>query len=42
MEDEEERPALQQRTTNTNAQTPTQAMNIIPEEDENPESSPVE
>lgn len=43
IEDDEERPTLQQRTTNTNAQqTPAQAMKIILEEDENPDSPPVE
>jgi hypothetical protein len=43
VEDDEERPSLQQRTPNANTQTTlTQAMKIIPEEDENPESSPTE
>ncbi|CAF1234516.1 unnamed protein product [Rotaria magnacalcarata] len=40
LEDEEERPSLQQRSTNTNTPTQTQAMRIILEEDENSESSP--
>jgi len=43
VEDDEERPSLQQRTTNTNTQiTPAQAMKIILEEDESPESPPPE
>ncbi len=42
-EDDEERPSLQQRTTTTNPQIPsTQAMKMILEEDENPESPPAE
>jgi hypothetical protein len=43
VEDEVERPSLQQRPTNTNTPTTSnQAMKIILEEDENPESPPAE
>ncbi|CAF4365395.1 unnamed protein product, partial [Adineta steineri] len=43
VEDEEERPSLQQRSTNaTTPTTPAQAMKIILEEDENSDSPPAE
>ncbi|CAF4942916.1 unnamed protein product, partial [Rotaria sp. Silwood1] len=42
LEDEEERPSLQQRSTNPTTPTPTQAMRIILEEDENSESPPTD
>ena len=43
VEDDEERPSLQQRGGLPIAQTTSaQAMKIIPEEDENPESPPAE
>jgi hypothetical protein len=41
VEDDEDRPSLQQRPTNANTPT-TQAMRIILEEDENPDSPPAE
>ncbi|CAF1173302.1 unnamed protein product [Rotaria sordida] len=42
LEDEEERPSLQQRPTNPNTPTPAQAMRIILEEDENSDSPPTD
>lgn len=43
MEDEVDRSSLQQRPTNATTPTaPTQAMRIILEEDENPDSPPAE
>ncbi|CAF2495884.1 unnamed protein product [Rotaria sp. Silwood2] len=42
LEDDEERPSLQQRSTNPTTPTPTQAMRIILEEDENSESPPTD
>jgi len=43
VEDEVDRPSLQQRSTNTNTPTASnQAMKIILEEDENPDSPPAE